>query len=230
MTEPSAQDSIFAGESWSQLIGFLDQLPRPVRLVVWASEEGGRFEQEALHLARSLAERFGVLHVEQRDRVPNHYHYPVIGFMGLEDDGLDAEGPKREAEEIDFGLRMVGLPAGYQINSLVGAIQAVSFRASNLEGLTRIRLSRLPPQARVDLEVFTSAENEAGVLVATLAAGMAVASSQVRAFVVMADVFPDIAQRYSVRNLPHTVINGRVHVEGILDEEGMLRQIALAKP
>lgn len=225
MSEPSAHDSIFAGESWSQLIGFLEELPRPVKLVVWASEEGGRFEQEALHLARSLAERFDVLHAEQRDRVPNHYHYPVIGFMGLEDEGLNLE-----AEEIDFGLRMVGLPAGYQINSLVGAIQAVSFRASNLEGLTRIRLSRLPPQARVDLEVFTAAENEAGVPVATLAAGLAVASSQVRTFVVMADVFPDIAQRYSVRNLPHTVINGRVHVEGILDEEGLLRQMALAKP
>lgn len=220
MSEQPSQDSIFAGESWSKLIGFLEELPRPVRLVVWAAEEGGRFEREALHLARSLAERFDVLQFEQRDRVPKHFHYPVTGFMGLDED----------ANETDFGVRLVGLPAGYQINSLVGAIQAVSFRASNLEGSTRIRLSRLPPQARVDLEVFTAAEDEAGVLVATLAAGLAVASAQVRAFVVMADVFPDIAQRYSVRNLPHTVINGRVHVEGILDEEGMLRQIARAMP
>lgn len=212
------RESIFAGESWSQLVGFLEELPRPVKLVVWAREDGGRFEQEALHLSRSLAQRFQVLHAERRDRVPNHYHYPVIGVMGLEEEG----------KERDFGVRIVGLPAGYQINSLVGAIQAVSFRASNLEGLTRIKLSKLPPGARIDLELFTSAENEAGALVATLAAGLAVASPAVRAFIVMADVFPDIARRYSVRNLPHTVINSRVHVEGVLDEEGMLKQIALA--
>ena len=220
MSEQPNQDSIFAGESWSQLTPFLEELRRPVKLVVWASEAGGRFEKEALYLARSLAERFDVLQSERRERVPKHVHYPVLGFMGLDE----------EASEIDFGLRMVGLPAGYQINSLVGAIQAVSFRASNLEGLTRIRLSRLRTEARVDLEVFTSAENESGVLVATLAAGLAVASAQVRTFVVMADVFPDIARRYSVRNLPHTVINGRVHVEGMLDEEAMLREIARAKP
>lgn len=218
MTQPP-QESIFAGESWSQLIGFLEELPRPVRLVVWARENGGRFEKEALHLAISLAERFDILHAERRDAVPGHHHYPVIGVMGLDGD-----------EERDFGVRIVGLPAGYQINSLVGAIQAVSFRASNLEGLTRIKLSTLPPDARVDLELFTSAENEAGALVATLAAGFAVASEQVRVFVVMADVFPDIATRYSVRNLPHTVINSRVHVEGLLDEESLLKQIARAVP
>lgn len=219
ISQPPEQ-SIFAGQSWSQLIGFLEELPRPVKLVVWAREEGGRFEKEALHLAHSLADRFHILHAERRDPVPDHYHYPVIGVMGLE--GEDA------SEEKDFGVRLVGLPAGYQINSLVGAIQAVSFRASNLEGLTRIKLSTLPPDARIDLELFTSAENEAGALVATLAAGFAVASEKVRAFIVMADVFPDIAMRYSVRNLPHTVINSRIHVEGLLDEESLLKQIALA--
>ena len=220
MPQQPPQESIFAGESWSQLVGFLDELPRPVKIVVWAAEDGGRFEREAVQLGRSLAQRFDVLSFERRERVPEHFHYPVIAFMGLDEAG----------DEIDFGVRFVGLPAGYQINALVGAVQAVSFRASNLEGLTRIRLSRLPGDAKVDLELFTSAENEGGALVATLAAGLAVASPQVRAFVVMADVFPDIATRYSVRNLPHTVINGRVHVEGLLDESAILKQIARALP
>ncbi len=214
-------DSIFAGQSWSQLNGFLEQLPRPVRLVVWTRDEGGPFEQEALHLAHSLAARFPILQAERRAPVPRHFHYPVIGIMGL-----DGEGQAQA--ELDFGLRIVGLPAGYQINSLVGAIQAASFRASNLEGLTRIKLSKLAAEARVDLETFTSATNEAGAVVATLCAGFAVASEQVRTFIVMADVFPDIARRYSVRNLPHTVINSRVHIEGLLDEEALLKQIALA--
>lgn len=217
MDEKRSEESIFAGESWSQLVGFLEKLPRPIKVVVWAAEDGGRFEREAIHLAQSLARRFAVIHFERRERVPEHYHYPVFGLMGLE-----------EEEEIDYRLRLIGLPAGYQINSLVGALQAVAFRASNLEGRTRIQLSRLPEGAGIDLEVLTSAEDEAGALVATLAAGLAVASARVRTFIIMADVFPDVAVRYSVHNLPHTVINGRVHVEGVVDEEGMLKQIARA--
>lgn len=217
MDEKRSEESIFSGESWSQLVGFLEELPRPVKVVVWAAEDGGRFEREAIHLGQGLARRFDVIRFERRERVPDHYHYPVIGLFGLD-----------QEEEVDFGLRLIGLPAGYQINSLVGAVQAVAFRASNLEGRTRIQLSRLPADTRIDLEVFTSAENEAGTLVATLAAGLAVASNQVRTFIIMADVFPNVAMRYSVRNLPHTVINGRVHLEGTVDEEGMLKQIARA--
>ena len=213
-----SEESFFEGERWNQLAGFLERLPRPVRLVVWASEQGNSYEREGLRLAEALAERFDILQFEQREQVEGHYFYPVFGFMGLDEEG----------QEEDFRVRFVGLPAGYQINSLVGAIQAVSFRASNLEGLTRIHLSRLPEDAKVDLELFTSAENEAGTIVATLAAGFAVASPRIRTFIVMADLFPEIATRYSVRNLPHLVLNGRVHIEGILDEEKLLKQIAIA--
>lgn len=213
-----ANDTIFSGERWSGLVGFLEKLPRPVKLVVWADAQGGRYEREALNLAQQLADRFDVLQFEKRERVPDHYYYPVIGFMGQDETG----------EELDFRLRLIGLPAGYQINSLVGAIQAVSFRASNLEGLTRIKLSRISQDDQVDLELFTSAENEAGAVVATLAAGFAVASSRVRTFIIMADMFPELATRYSVRNLPHTVLNGRVHVEGLLDEEALVKQIGIA--
>ena len=49
-----------------------------------------------------------------------------------------------------------------------------------------------------------------------------------RAFLIAADVFPEAVIRYSIRTLPHTVIDGRVHLQGVTDEEGMVRQIARA--
>ena len=58
-------------------------------------------------------------------------------------------------------------------------------------------------------------------------AGLAVASSHVRSFLIMADVFPEALWRYSATHLPHLVVNGRVHADGELDEEMILRQIAL---
>lgn len=210
--------SIFDHATWGTLDGFLRQLPRTVRLVVWGDEQSSVEEREAIRLGEKLAERYDIINFERRDRLPSYRYYPVLAVM------LENE----EGELVDDGVRFIGLPAGYQINSLVGAIQAVSFRASNLEARTRIQLSRLPADSQIDLEVFSSAADEEGPLAATLAAGLAVASPCVRAFLIAADVFPEAAIRYSVRTLPHTVIDGRVHLQGTTDEDGMVRQIARA--
>ena len=209
--------SIFDHATWGTLDGFLRHLPRTVRLVVWGDASRSVEEREAIRLGEKLAERYTIVNFERRDRLPNYRYYPVMAVMLEGEDGV-----------VDDGVRFIGLPAGYQINSLVGAIQAVSFRASNLEARTRILLSRLPGEATADLEVFTSATDEEGPLVATLAAGLAVASPRVRAFLIAADVFPEAVIRYSIRTLPHTVIDGRVHLQGVTDEEGMVRQIARA--
>ncbi len=134
-------------------------------------------------------------------------------------------------EQADLGVRLIGLPAGYQMTSLIAAIQAVSFQGQSLEPKTRVQLRKLEQtheEAKVAIELLTSAEDEAGALVAKVAFGMAVASEQVRAFLVMTDAFPEAASMYSANYLPHTVINKRVHFEGVLDEPEMLRQIARA--
>ena len=198
-----------------QLAPYLDHLPEPVRLVMWGDGMMSSGEEETVRLVSSLSERFPMLHHAIRPRRINYHYYPVLGVMGLEGE-----------EELDYQVRFIGQPAGYLINGLVGAIQAVSFRAGNLEARTRIMLSRL--QDSVNLELLTAAKNEAGAIMATLLSGLAVASPDVHAFVVMADVFPQAAIRYSVRNMPHTVINRRYHVEGVVDEEAMLSHVARA--
>lgn len=208
------KQSLFDHATWGTLDGFIRNLPEPVKIVVWGEANRSLGEREALTLGEKLAERYQIVHFEQRPRRENYHYYPVIGIMGL--DG---------GAEIDYGIRLIGLPAGYQINALVGAIQAASFRGSQLAGRTRIQLSRLPEDVRLDIEVFTSAESEEGPLVATLAAGLAAASPRIRAFLIAVDVFPQAALRYSISTLPHTVVDGRVHIQGIVDEEAMLRQI-----
>jgi hypothetical protein len=44
----------------------------------------------------------------------------------------------------------------------------------------------------------------------------------------MTDQFPEALTRYSVNYLPHVVINGRVHIDGMISEEELLRQVAAA--
>jgi predicted DsbA family dithiol-disulfide isomerase len=44
----------------------------------------------------------------------------------------------------------------------------------------------------------------------------------------MGDTFPEAFVRYSVSQVPHLVINGRHHIEGLVEEEALLEHIAAA--
>lgn len=206
----------FDAETWEQLPSLFAHLPRPVALVVWGDETFSKNEWEATRLCRALADRFETLTFHARPRRINFDYYPVIGVMG--DNG--------EQEWTDFGVRLIGLPDGYQMTSFVTAVQSVSFRGQTLQPKTRILLSRLSKEARI--EVMTTANDEAGAVMAQQAFNMAVVNENVRSFLVMADQFPEAVMRYSIQKTPHTVINGRVHVEGVVDEETLLRHVAKA--
>jgi hypothetical protein len=153
--------------------------------------------------------------MEQRPRQPGYDFWPVIGVMGY--DG--------EAER-DFGVRLIGLPSGNQLTALLGAIQAVSFKGQHVSPKARIGLSRL--DTRVDVEVITGGADDVGPEMATQCFGLAVCSTQLRAFLIMADQFPVVVQKYMVHQLPHTVLNGRVHIEGVVDTDVLMRHIATA--
>ena len=76
--------------------------------------------------------------------------------------------------------------------------------------------------------MLTATDDELGALAAKHAFGLAVASPHIRTFVIMTEQFPEALTRYSVNYLPHVVINGRVHIDGMIDEDELLRQVALA--
>ena len=54
---------------------------------------------------------------------------------------------------------------------------------------------------------------------------MAVESSLVTADVIEASEFPELIQRYGVRGVPKTVINGTVGVEGAVPEAALLNRL-----
>ena len=194
---------------------YLENLPNPVQLRVWGDPQASTGEREAARLVKELADTFEQIEMALLPRRSNYPYYPVIGVLGIDDE-----------EAVDHGVRIIGLPAGLQMTSLIAAIQAVSFRGSTLEARTRIQLSKL--QSDLNLELLSSAGDEAGTVMAKTVFGMAVASDHIRSFLIMADVFHEALWRYSVRTFPHLVINGRVHAGGFLSEEEIIKQITLA--
>ncbi len=209
----SSNDHPFDQETWDLLPTYFENLPHPVRLHLWGDPELGQSEREAQHLIEALAERFEQIEAARFPRRANYPYYPVLGVFAVD-----------EGEPVDCGVRLIGLPAGYQMTSLISAIQAVSFRGSGLEAKTRFQLQGL--QKEVKLELLTSAEDEAGVVLAKSAFGLAAASAHIRTFLIMVDVFPMASVRYSATYLPHMVINGRSHIDGLIEEEELLKKIA----
>jgi len=205
----------FDAETWAILPEYLAKLPNPVLLRVWGEPAASAREREAARLAEGLVNGFEHIDMALLPRRVDYPYYPVLGVFGLDQD-----------EAVDYGVRLIGLPSGVQMTSLIAAIQAVSFAGGTLEAKTRIQLSKLHEDVR--LELLSSAEDEAGATMARALFGVAVASSHIRSFLIMSDQFPEALWRYSVSYLPHLVVNGHVHADGQLSEEMILRQIALA--
>jgi alkyl hydroperoxide reductase subunit AhpF len=205
----------FDAETWAQLPDLLENLPEPVHIIMWGDPAASVAEKETAVLLQSLTGRFNQLSYQILPRRINYDFYPVLGIMG---------GPAEEWH--DFGVRLIGLPNGYAMTSFITAVQAVSFRGMTLEAMTRIKLKQLSKP--INIELFSAADNEAGALMAQPLFNMAVVNEHVRTFFVMADQFPTAVDRYSLNYLPHMVLNGRVHMEGVVDEGEILKQIGVA--
>ena len=205
----------FDDETWAQLPPLFDHLPEPVHIIMWGDPAESEAEKETTVLLQNLTDRFSQLSFQVLPRRINYHFYPVLGVMG---------GPAEDWH--DFGLRLIGLPNGYAMTSFVTAVQAVAFRGMTLEAMSRIKLKQLATP--VVIELFSAANNEAGALMAQPLFNMAVVSEHIRTFLIMADQFPTAVDRYSLNYLPHMVINGRVHLEGVVGEADILKQIGTA--
>ena len=206
---------LFDEESWEQLPAFIAHLPEPIYLIVWGDEQASQREEEAARLCRTLAEHFDGIQFRMLPQRITYDYWPVIGVM---------RGTPEEYD--DVGVRIVGVPAGFQMTSFISAMQAVAFQGSTLDAKTRIQLHTLAD--KVTMELITAVDDETGPLLAQPVFNMAAANAHVRAHLIMGDMFPQALWKHSVYTLPHLVINGRVHIEGVIDEETILKHIAKA--
>ena len=205
----------FDAETWAQLPALLEHLPEPVHINVWGDATASEVDAEAIRLCQTLADRFDTISTQNFPRRINYDYWPVLGIMH-----------GRQADHRDVGVRLIGLPSGFGMTSFITAVQAVSFQGMTSEALTRIQLAKLEKEIRIEL--ITASDNEAGALMAQPLFNMAAVNPNLRVFMIMADQFPVILERYSVNFLPHTVINGRIHIEGVVEEKEILEHIAKA--
>lgn len=207
----------------AQVQAAFEPLEAEVKLVVFTQGEGGALECDFCTETRQLIEEVAALSdkitVEVRDFVKDAEVAEVYGIDKIPAIVVTRGGP----EPKDFGIRLYGVPSGYEFSTLIEDIRMVSVNEPGLNEATLKDLARLTEP--VHIQVFVTPTCPYCPRAVLLAHQMAMASPFVTADMVEASEFPHIANRYNVYGVPRTVISDVIHIEGAVPEKALVTKL-----
>jgi glutaredoxin-like protein len=190
-------------------------MEKPVRLVHFTQT----FECELCHETRALLEDL----VRLSDKLSLETYNFQLDKEKVVQYRID-KVPATVVEGVtDYGVRLYGFPAGYEVVVFLEAILRVSQGESGLSSESIEKLKNL--KSPLHIEVFVTPTCPYCPAAARLAHQLAIESDLITADMVEATEFPDLVQRYAVRGVPKTVINGATFIEGSLPESDYVDRI-----
>lgn len=191
-------------ETKARLQEILNNLVSPVRLVFFTQKNACPACEQQLELLKDLSFLSGKLELV------------VYDFVLHGDEAMSYKIDKIPATAIigtkDYGIRFYGLTAGYEFSSLIEAVLMVSTGSSGLDP----QLEELVKSIRepVHLQVMVTLTCPYCPRMVHVADQFAFVNQNVRADMVEASEFPQLAQRYNVTDVPKTIINEAHSFEG----------------
>ncbi len=189
-----------------QIQGILSALVAPVKLLFFTQENACpacKQQQELLEELVTLSEKLEL---------------KVHDFVLQGDEAINLQIDKIPATAVvadkDYHIRFYGVTAGYEFTSLLEAILMVSAGSSGLdpELETLIRQIKDP----VHIQVLVTLTCPYCPKMVHIAHQFALANNNIRADMVDAAEFPQLAQKYDVTAVPKTVLNETYSFEGVL--------------
>jgi len=126
----------------------------------------------------------------------------------------------------DYGVRLYGLPYGYEFQTLMSALTAVSQGKTGLSEETKAKLHMITTP--VHIQVFVTLTCPHCPVAASTAHKFAVENDLIRADVVDVNEFPFMALKYGVMGVPKTVINEKIEFVGAFPEDLFFEHVLLA--
>ena len=123
-----------------------ERIGGPVKLTVFASELGGEHNTQTVALIREVAALSDKLSVAVLN--PHIERDQAAAYGVSESPAVVVEGAQ------DYGVRFLGIPAGYEFSNLIDSIIAVSTGEAGLTDETKATLAGLT--ADVTIKVFTT--------------------------------------------------------------------------
>ncbi len=191
-------------EAITQSLGELDH---PVQLLLFTQATAAcatcREQRQLLEELTGLSDK---LSLEVKDLVADAPEARRLGVVRVPTTAVIAER--------DFGVRFVGVTAGYELESLLEAITAVSRGRSGLGPELEQLASMITEPTHIEVMVTLTCPYCPKMV--QLAHQLAIANEHVRADMVESAEFPELVQRYEVSGVPRTVVNERPAFEGAL--------------
>lgn len=120
-------------------------------------------------------------------------------------------------------LEYRGVPGGFELGAVVDAVQRLGTGSVGLADASLAQSATL--QEPTTVMVFVTPTCPYCPMAAALAFRLAMASPRISAVVVEAIEFPERADLYGVRGVPHIVVNGTASFTGSLPEEAFVARV-----
>mgnify|MGYP003572824915 FL=1 len=211
--------SLLNDEIKTQLQDEFANLTGPVKLVLFTQEMECQYCTETRSLAEEVAGLSDKIDVEIYDFVKDSeiaetYNIDKIPAMAIIKGG---DEPK------DYGIRLYGIPSGYEFSTLIEDIAMVSSGESGLDQATKDELASL--SSPLHFQVFVTPTCPYCPPAVRLAHKMALESDLVTGDMVEAIEFPHVSNKYQVMGVPRTVINENFFLEGAAPEAMLMAKV-----
>lgn len=195
-----------------------EKLKNPVKIIMFTQELECQFCAQTRQLINELAALNDKIRVEIYDVVAN--------VNKANEYGVDKVPALAVVGEKDYGLRFYGLPYGYEFQTLLEAVINVSQGKTDISDKTREMLKEV--KTPVHIQVFVTLTCPHCPFAASTAYKFAIENNLIKADVIDASEFPQLAIKYAVMGTPKTVINDKIDFIGALPEDLFLEHVLLA--
>jgi glutaredoxin-like protein len=198
-----------------QISEHIKEVQNPVKLVHFTQE----LDCELCPQTRDLLEDVALL----SDKLSLEVYNSLLDKEKVSQYGISKVPATVIEGDKDYGIRLYGLPAGYEFAVLLLDILQVSRRNSGLrpESVEKLRSLAQP----LHLEVFVTPMCPYCPGAVRIAHQLAIESDLITADMVEATEYPELVRRYAVRGVPKTVVNGSVSIDGSLPESDYIDEV-----
>lgn len=196
---------------------FKEKLVDPVKIIMFTQEIECRFCSDTRRLVQELATLSDKITVEIYDFVADDAKAKEYGIDKIP--ALAIIGKK------DYGVRIYGIPYGYELQTLIEAIINVSKAKTDLSDNTKNILAEV--KSPVHIQVFVTLTCPHCPAAAAVAHKLAVESDMVKADVIESSEFPDLAMKYNVIGVPKIIINEKIEFVGAFNEDLFAEHVLL---
>ena len=208
--------ALLTDEVAAELKKEFQNLKSPVRLLVFSQAQAFPESDQVRLLVEELAGLDSRIGAESYDFARDQDKALALGIARVPAIAVLGESK-------DYGLRLYGLPQGYEFGALVDAILDVSSGESGLREETKAALRALDQP--VHIQVFSTPTCPYCPRALRLAYQFAIESDQVTADGVEVTGYPDLAREYRVSSVPKTVVGRSQEFIGAGPESMLLKHV-----